>query len=244
MLLQACGTLSRAGGVGAQREGHRPRRDRQRRLILNWSHRSHSRDRRRCGRRAVGRARTDQPGGELIQVGLADAEGAGRRAGAAPRRRGLARGCSAKAGQAAVVGRTRPRSMLSLTAKGTPSRGSAPSRASALGSFSAARRSRSASSRLQRTCRKQVDPGGIRCSTASPRPSPGGARRRRPARAVQPPTTARGSSRSRRWRRSGGRVKGEAPAAGCVMYARRNARSLPAVGCAGSERAASPPETG
>ena len=68
-------------------------------------------------RHAIGRTHADQAGGELIEIGLADDDGAGR---AQPRHRGrILRRVIAKAGQAAVVGRPAT-SILSFTATGTP----------------------------------------------------------------------------------------------------------------------------
>jgi hypothetical protein len=67
---------ARAGGVGAQREGHQPRRHGDRRAgagaAADIGLVEHAQ------RRAIGAADPDQAGGELVEIGLADQHGAGR----------------------------------------------------------------------------------------------------------------------------------------------------------------------
>ena len=75
MLLSAGGHAAGAGGVGAERQRHQTRGDRNRRARARSA-----RDQRRIeriARHAIGRAHADQAGGELVEVGLADDDGAG-----------------------------------------------------------------------------------------------------------------------------------------------------------------------
>ena len=105
-----------AGGVGAERERHEAGGHRDRRAGARAA--GDERRVERIARHAIGRAHADQAGGELVEIGLADDDGAGR---AQPRDRGRVR---------ASADRRRPgrrrwsaspaTSMLSLTATGTP----------------------------------------------------------------------------------------------------------------------------
>ena len=80
----------------------------------------------RVARHRAGRPHADEPGRELVEVGLADRDRPGR---PQPRHReGVRLRQVAKAGQAAVVG-SPATSMLSLTAKGTPQSGRVGSKA-------------------------------------------------------------------------------------------------------------------
>ena len=77
MLLSPAGTRPGSGGVGAERERNEAGADRDRRTRARAAR--NERRIEQVARRAVGRAHADQSGGELIEIGLADDDGAGLR---------------------------------------------------------------------------------------------------------------------------------------------------------------------
>ena len=105
--------------VGPEGEGHEPPRHRHRRPGGRPTR--HDQGVQRIQRRRMRRPHTDESGGELVEVGLADRDCASRPAAVRPKRRRAA-GQYEKAGQAAVVGQPAT-SILSLTAKGMPQSG-------------------------------------------------------------------------------------------------------------------------
>ena len=83
MLLKPGRHAAGAGGVGAERQRHQPGGDRHRRARARSAGDQIGVE--RVLRHAIGRAHADQAGGELVEIGLADDDGAGR---AQPRHRG------------------------------------------------------------------------------------------------------------------------------------------------------------
>ena len=114
-IVEHCRHASGPGGIGAERDRHDAGRDRDRRARTRSARNKIGAQ--RITRNRIGRAHANQAGGELIEIGLADDNGAGR-----PQfGDGGCVGCRPVGeGRARRGGRQPATSILSFTAIGTP----------------------------------------------------------------------------------------------------------------------------